>query len=112
VRIASCLLPVLRLGLLVSACGLAACTGLGKEGSAKIPNPVGPINTGGAPDLGKTNGKLSAGGDPNAGGAPDPSKTNTGGAPDPGKTNGTVGTGGPANTGGRPDVSKSVPKKK
>lgn len=91
---------------------LGACTGLDKKGTAEIPNPVGPLNSAGKPDLGKTKGELGLGGDPNAGGTPDVGNTNASGAPDPKKSHGKVGNVGPANSGGRPDASKSIPKKK
>jgi len=88
-----------------------ACTGLDKKGSAEVPTPVGPINSGGTPDLSKTKGDLdqALGGEPNAGGAADVSHTNTGGAPNVKKTNTKTGPG-QSNTGGKADVSKSIPK--
>lgn len=89
---------------------LAACTGLGKKGSADVPNPVGRVNSSGKPDVDKTNGGLSLGSDPNLGGMPDVANVNAGGAPDPKKSHGKVGNVGAANSGGRPDASKSIPK--
>jgi hypothetical protein len=91
---------------------LGACTGLCKKGTADIPNPVGPLNSSGKPDIDKTNGGLSLGSDPNLGGTPDVKNVNAGGAPDPKKSHGKIGNVGAANSGGRPDASKSVPKKK
>src|SRR6185369_15245499 len=80
--------------LLLFTIGCAAC----EKGEAKIPNPIGPINTGGTPDVKNTN----AGGTPDvknttAGGTPDGDKTNFGGTPDGDKTN----------AGGTPDVGKT-----
>lgn len=101
------------LGIFAAACVLlGACTGLSKKGSADIPNPVGPLNSAGKPDVDKTNGGLNLGSDPNLGGTPDVANVNAGGAPDPKKSHGKVGNVGAANSGGRPDASKSIPKKK
>ena len=100
------LLPVFCAALL-----LAACTGLGKKGSATVPNPVGPVNSSGKPDVDKTNGGLDLGSDPNLGGTPDVTNINAGGTPDAKKTNTKTGPAA-ANSGGRPDASKSIPKKK
>ena len=91
---------------------LGACTGLDKKGTAAVPNPVGPINSSGKPDVDKTNGGLNLGSDPNLGGTPDVANVNAGGTPDPKKSHGKIGNVGAANSGGRPDASKSVPKKK
>lgn len=91
---------------------LGACTGLGKKGSAVIPNPVGPVSSAGKPDVDKTNGGFGLGSDPNLGGTPDVTNVNAGGAPDPKKSTGKIGNVGAANSGGRPDASKSIPKKK
>lgn len=90
---------------------LGACTGLDKKGSAEVPNPVGPINSAGKPDVDKTNGGLDLGSAPNLGGTPDVTNINAGGTPDAKKTNTKTGPGA-ANSGGRPDASKSIPKKK
>lgn len=92
---------------------LCACTGFDKKGSAEVPKPVGPVNSGGTPDFDKTKADLgqALGGDPNAGGAPDVGNTNAGGAPNVKKTNTKTGPG-QSNTGGKADVSKSIPKKK
>lgn len=100
--------------LVVAAAVLAlfACTGLGKKGSADVPNPVGPVNSGGKPDVNKSEGTIGLGSAPNLGGAPDVTNINAGGKPDPNKSHGQIGNVGAANSGGRPDVSKSVPKKK
>jgi hypothetical protein len=94
-------------GLLVGA-----CTGLNKKGSADVPNPVGPINSSGKPDVDKTNGGLDLGSAPNLGGTPDVGNVNAGGTPDPNKSHGKIGNTGAVNSGGRPDASKSIPKKK
>jgi hypothetical protein len=69
-------------------------------GSKAPANPFGgPINTGGKPDVDKSQGTISTGGAPNAGGAPDVNKSR-----------GTISTGGPVNSGGAPDPKKSLPK--
>lgn len=98
--------------LLVTVALAVGCTGVGKKGSAEVPDPVGPVNTRGKPDPDKSHGELGLGGMPNLGGAPDVTNINAGGAPDPDRSHGTIGNVGPSNGGGRPDVSKSVPKKK
>ena len=99
-------------GAFVACLVLGACTGLNKKGSADVPNPVGPVNSAGKPDVDKTNGGLDLGSDPNLGGAPDVTNINGGGTPDPKKSTGKIGNVGAANSGGRPDASKSIPKKK
>lgn len=91
---------------------LFACTGLGKKGSAEIPNPIGPVSSAGKPDVNKSEGSIGLGGAPNLGGTPDVTNINAGGKPDPNKSHGQIGNVGAANSGGRPDVSKSIPKKK
>jgi hypothetical protein len=101
--------------LLALFCGcllLGACTGVGKKGTATIPNPVGPVNSSGKPDVDKTNGGLDLGSDPNLGGAPNVTNVNGGGTPDPKKSHGKIGNVGDTNAGGRPDASKSIPSKK
>jgi hypothetical protein len=100
------------LGLFFACLLLGACTGLGKKGSADVPNPVGPINSSGKPDVDKTNGGLDLGSAPNLGGTPDVGNVNAGGTPDPNKSHGKIGNTGAVNSGGRPDASKSIPKKK
>lgn len=100
------------LALFCASLLLGGCTGLGKKGSAKVPNPVGPVNSSGKPDTDKTNGGLNLGSDPNLGGTPDVGNSNSGGTPDPKKSHGEVGNVGASNGGGRPDASKSIPAKK
>ena len=90
---------------------LGACTGTSKQPSAEVPSP-GPTNSGGAPDLDKTNSSPPATGGPvNTGGTPDKGSANSGGAPDMSKTQTSPGPS-PTNSGGKPDVSKSIPKNK
>ncbi len=100
------------LAAVAAALTLLACTGLGKKGSADVPSPVGPVNSGGKPDPNKSQGTIGLGGAPNLGGVPDVTNVNAGGKPDPDKSHGQIGNVGAANSGGRPDVSKSIPKKK
>ncbi len=86
---------------LVAVVGLGVLAGCGadKKGSAEVPTPLGPINTGGLPDPSKSHGEIGLGSDANAGGRPDPKKSH-----------GKVGNTGAANSGGAPDVSKSIPR--